>query len=113
MAEQQAEVEVSTIRDSKGLEGVFQTLWDRVRKAAELIDCLKEENRTLHGNSTRLEEQVAKLRRELIEKEETLRKMEEQHLQVLSHNNNLFSEEEKQALKSRIKELLTRINTHI
>jgi FtsZ-binding cell division protein ZapB len=113
LAEQQAEVEVSTIRDSKGLEGIFKTLWDRVRRAAELIDYLKEENRTLQGNCSRLEEQTAKLRKELMEKEETLREVKEQHLEAISHNNNFFSEEEKQALKSRIKELLGRINTHI
>lgn len=113
MTEQQAEIEVGSNRDSKGLEGIFRTLWDHVRKAAEVIDHLKDENRTLRSNNGQLEEQVGSLRTKLVEKEEALRQVKEQNLQVLNHSNNMLSEEEKQALKSRIKELITRIDSHI
>jgi hypothetical protein len=113
LTEQQVDVEVGSSRDSKGIEGIFRTLWDHVRKAAELIEHLKNENRTLHGTNVQLEEQMAALRAELMEKEEALRQAKEQNLQVLSHSNNLFSDEEKQILKSKIKELIVRIDSHL
>jgi DNA repair exonuclease SbcCD ATPase subunit len=113
LTEQEADIEVDSIRDSKGLEGIFRTLWDRVRKAAELIEHLKDENRALCSQNAQLEQQVASLKTELKEKQETLREINEQHQEVLSHSNNLYSEEEKEAVKSRIRELIARINSHL
>ena len=113
LTEQEADIEVDSIRDSKGLEGFFKTLWDRVRKAAELIEHLKGENRGLCSQNAQLEQQVASLKAELMAKQETLREVNEQHQEVLSHSNNLFTEEEKEAVKSRIRELIARINSHL
>jgi peptidoglycan hydrolase CwlO-like protein len=110
---QQVDIEVGRNRDSKGLEGVFRTLWDHVRKATELIEHLKDENRTLQGNNVRLEEQIAAIRTDLMEKEEALRQVKQQNLQVLNHSDNLFSDEEKQVVKSKIKELITKIDSHL
>jgi cell division protein FtsB len=113
LTEQEADIEVDSIKDSKGLEGIFRTLWDRVRKAAELIEHLKDENRNLCTQNAQLEQQVAGLNAELKVKQEALREINEQHQEVLSHSNNLFSEEEKEAVKSRIRELIARINSHL
>jgi DNA repair exonuclease SbcCD ATPase subunit len=113
LTEQEADIEVDSIRDFKGLEGIFKTLWDRVRKAAELIEHLKDENRALCSQNAQLEQQVASLKAELTEKEEALREINEQHQEVLSHSNNLFTVEEKEAVKSRIRELIARINSHL
>jgi DNA repair exonuclease SbcCD ATPase subunit len=113
LTEQQADIEVGSIRDSKGLEGIFRTLWDRVRQAAELIEHLKGENRTLRGNNTQLVEQVASLRTELKEREEALHEIKEQHQQALNRSNNVFPVAEKEAVKARIRELITKINSHL
>lgn len=113
MTEQQTDLEVAGIRDSKGLEAVFRTLWDRVKKAAELIQHLKEENRALLSRAQGLEEQVSYLKKELSEKGEALQQMKEQQHEALSRGNNLFSDEDKEALKLKIKELLSRINSHL
>jgi hypothetical protein len=113
LTEQQVDLEVGSNRDSRGLEGIFRKLWDHVRKAAELIEHLKNENRALHGTKVQLEEQIAALRTDLVEKKEAPRQVKEQNLQVLSHSNNSFSDQEKQILKSKIKELITRIDSHL
>lgn len=113
LTEQQTDIEVAGIRDSKGLEAVFRTLWDRVNKAAELIQHLKEENRALQSRAEGLEEQVSYLKNEVSEKEEALRQIKEQQQQALSRGNSLFSDEEKEALKLKVKELLSRINSHL
>ncbi len=112
LTEQQTELEVGSIRDSRGLEGVFRTLWERVKKAAELIEHLKEENRTLRSNTAQLEEQLSNLKNELMTKEGALREMNEERLQVLSSGDSLFSEQEREALKQRIRELIASINSH-
>lgn len=112
MTEQQTELEVGSIRDSRGLEGVFRTLWERVKKAAELIEHLKEENRTLRSNTAQLEEQLSNLKNELMTKEGALREMNEERLQVLSSGDSLFSEQEREALKQKIRELIASINSH-
>ena len=112
MTEQQTELEVGSIRDSRGLDGVFRALWDRVRKAAELIEHLKEENRALRSNTAQLGEQLSSLKNELMAKEGALREMDEQRLQALSSANSLFSEREKEALKQKIRELIAVINSH-
>lgn len=113
MTGQQADIEVANLRDSKGLEGTFRTLWDRVRKAAELIEHLKAENRSLCSKNAQLEQQLADLKAELGEKDEALRVVTEHHQEALSHSDNLFSESEKEAVKSRIRELIGKINSHL
>jgi len=110
---QQTDIGVANLKDSKGLEGAFRTLWDRVRKAAELIEHLKAENSALRSKTTQLEQRVADLKTELGEKVEALRVVTEHQQEVLSHGNNLFSESEKEAVKSRIRELIGRINSHL
>jgi len=114
LAEHQLDAEVGSVRESKAIEVVFKALWDRVKKAGEMIESLREERRNLQARVSALEEQVTRLTAELKGKEEDLRKLSDlEAKQVSQQNNTAFTVEEKEALKSRIKELLLRINSHL
>jgi chromosome segregation ATPase len=113
LTDQQTQFDVGSLRDSKGLEAVFKSVWDRVRKAAELIEGLKEENRSLRDRVSQLEDHLAGVKRELSEKDDAIRQLREQNLQAPVRGDNVISEEERDMLKSRIKELLTKLNSHL
>ena len=113
MAEHQVDTEIGSAKESKILEVVFKTLWDKVKRAAELIEQFREENKNLKANIENLEAQVSSLQKELNQKEETLREIKEQSIQEMSRNNSLLTEEEKEAFKARIKDLVVKINSHL
>lgn len=113
MVEHRVDTEVGSIQNSKGLEIAFKGLWERVRKVGETLEELREEKKSLQATVRALEEQVSNLRQELEQKEGRLRELKEAQLRVVSRNNLVFTVEEKEVLKGRIKELLAKINSHL
>lgn len=113
LAEPDLATEVSGGRDLKSLEGSLQTLWERARKVSELVLRLKRENQTLRQEVQDLQTTHAALKRELESGRQELQKVQQQLLQLQSNGSNIFTKEEKEALKARIKELIVKINSRL
>lgn len=113
MAESDLETEVSGGRDLKSLEGSLQTLWERARKVSDLVLRLKQENQDLRQEVGDLRNTQAALNRELESSRQDLQRIQEQLLQLQSNGSNIFTKEEKEALKARIKELIVKINSRL
>ena len=107
--------EVSSHADSQLLESVFKQLWDRIRAATELISHLREENKTYGGQAERLEGELVQLRAELNQKEQEIKrlKVDHAHLEGALGDNEVLTIEEKESLKGRIKDLISKINSHL
>ena len=107
--------EVNTHGDSQLLESVFKQLWDRIRAATELISHLREENQKYRSQTERLEGELARLRSESSQKEQEMKRLKLDHAELSGAlgDNDFLTTEDKEALKGRIKDLISKINSHL
>jgi peptidoglycan hydrolase CwlO-like protein len=96
-------------RDSKPLEDAFRGLWERVTRAGELIQNLREDRKALALQVEQLRNEIRTLQDELQKKDAQLRqtKVDAESASVLLANG------EREALAVRVKELLSRIDAYL
>jgi len=101
-------------RDLDAVENIVKSFWDRARAAATLITQLREETAGQTARLSELESQLLLLRRDLATKEQELKRLRAEHAQLLSANGHeLLSGEEREMLKSRIRDIIAKINSHL
>lgn len=110
---QQAEIDVGSSRGSRALENALTTLWEKARRASEIILGLREENRILQKKAADLEAELAAIKQSLDARSQEMRSLKEQFSVLQSHNNDSFSKEEKEALKAKIQELILKIDSYL
>lgn len=108
-----AEPFVVSERDMQALEASLEKLWEKARRVSDLLLRLKEENRELKGWVKELERQEAQLKADLRAREQELEHMRAEMIRLQSNGSQVFSQEEKEALKQRIKDLIGKINTRL
>lgn len=113
MPEQQVEPEVVVEKDTKSLESALQLLWEKAHRVSEVIVRLKEENAALHGRVGELEGVEKHLKQILADRERELEQAHQEASRIQSNGTDVFTKEEKEALKLRIKELITKINSRL
>ncbi len=123
--QQTAETEAAIAKDSQLLEEIFKPVWEKVRKAGELIHQLQGENgrlnhkladleRTSSQKIQSLEQDLTALREELLVREQELKKVRNENTQLIGDNGqHMFSHEEREILKERIRELIAKINSYL
>lgn len=112
-------------KDINVLDDVFKVIWERIRAATDLIGQLREERRMLTDQLREVEQSYADrlkafekeiiiLRSDLMTRDQELKRLRAQHTQLLNVNgHHSFSEEEREILKSRIRDLVTKINSYL
>ena len=131
MLEQLIDTEMTDKKGLKRLEEALQILWEKARHVSDVLLRLKAENKELQNRilSLELKEQHSteelqgrilslelKERRsmeELQHRERDLNEIRTQLAQAQSNGNSLFSKEESEVLKSRLKELIMKINSRV
>ena len=125
MNERQPELEVTMSRDANVLDDALKAIWEKARAVGEVITQLRGGNRILSERVSELERsnaeqlraserEIAALRSELLAKEQELKRLRVEHSQLLSANgHHSFSGEEREILRSRIRELITKINSYL
>lgn len=96
------------------LEIALRQMWEKVRTAGETLSKLQGENKDLTERNSEIDRQLAALRIDLAGKEQELKRLKAEHTQLLSTNGKgSLSDLEKENLKSKIRELIAKINSHI
>jgi chromosome segregation ATPase len=113
LPDEQVEPEVMSGNDIKSLESSLQALWEKARQVSEILVQLREKNVMLQGRVEELEESDQRLKQELQGREKELERVRQEALRLQSNGSNVLTKEEKEALKSRIRELITKINSHL
>ena len=115
MNQLQVEMDVKNYADSRTIESAFKQLWEKVRTAAELISQLRDENKTYKSQRENFESEINRLKAELTQKENELKRLkaDHNHLSQSMGGNNILTAEEKESLKTRIKDLISKINSHL
>jgi predicted RNase H-like nuclease (RuvC/YqgF family) len=96
--------------DSRHVETALKGLWEKARRAGELIAQLREENSALQSRVDALQDEVRKYQQELAAKEQMLAQASagaEAKRGVLMVNG------EREALATKVKDLLAKIEAYL
>ncbi len=113
MPEQLFDADTVEKRDLKQLEESLRVLWDKARHVSDALLHLKAENKELQGRLSSLELKERRWAEELQRRERDLEEVRNQLAQAQSNGKSLFSKEESEALKLRLKELIVKINSRL
>ena len=113
MPEQLIDAEMAEKKDLRQLEESLQSLWEKARLVSELLLRLKAENKELQGRLSSLELKERRWTDEIRQREQEIKEVHAQLAHEQSNGRSLFSKEESEALKSRLKELIVKINSRL
>jgi anion-transporting ArsA/GET3 family ATPase len=113
LPEQLIDTEMADKKDLKHLEESLQILWDKARRVSEVILKLKAENKELQSRISGLELSERRSMEELRRRENDLNEIRAELAKAQSNGSSLFSKEESEVLKSRLKELILKINSRV
>jgi chromosome segregation ATPase len=113
LSEQLFDTETTDKKDLKHLENSLQNLWEKARQVSDALLRLKTENKELQSRISSLELKERRSTEELQHRERDLDEIRTQLAKVQSNGSSLFSKEESEVLKSRLKELISKINSRV
>jgi hypothetical protein len=113
LPEQLVDAEAAEKKDLKQLEASLQALWEKARLVSESLLRFKAENRELQNRITSLEGKERQWSEELQRRERDLEEVRKQLAHAQSNGSGLFSKEESEVLKTRLKELIIKINSRL
>ncbi len=113
MPELQEEPVVVSERDLHTLESSLEKLWEKARRVSDLLIRLKDENQGLKERVRSLEQLESQLKTDLRTRELEVERLRSEALRLQSNGSQAFSQEEKEALKARVKDLITKINARL
>ncbi len=113
MPDQHVEAEVISGKDIRSLEASLETLWEKARRVSEVLVQTKEMSVGLRKRVEDLEAVEQRLMKDLVDKEREVERLRQEVLRAQSNGSNILTKEEKEALKARIKDLVTKISSHL
>ena len=113
MPEQLLDAETAEKKDLRQLEESLQSLWEKARRVSDVILRLKAENKELQSKLSSLELKERRWTEELRQREREIEEVRAKLAHAQSNGRSLFSKEESEALKSRLKELIVKINSRL
>jgi chromosome segregation ATPase len=96
--------------DTKAIDAWLKGLWDRAKKAAEVISRLREEKAELQTRVSTLEAELLRVKDELQKNEETLRAVSSE---PSGTDHSLLSNGEREQLSAKVKDLLAKLEAYI
>jgi predicted nucleic acid-binding Zn-ribbon protein len=114
VSQEPVEVELNIPRDHHLLEGVFKVVWEKTRATTDLIRQLRDEKAGLTRRLADLELDVQKLRTTAANQEQELKRIRAEHAELLNAgDDNVLSQDEKERLKSKVRDLIAKINSYL
>lgn len=114
MNETLPEVQVAVSNEPQALDAALKRLWEKIRNAGEMLRALRQEKKELSDRLAALERELDALRSESIVREQEMKRLRAERAQLLQADANVrFTDEEKEILKGRIRDLIAKINSHL
>jgi chromosome segregation ATPase len=102
------------VKDLGSLELALKTMWEKARAAADMIARLQSEKSELQITLRELERSASGLRSEMTAKDQELKRLRAEHAQLSNLDaKNVFSEEEKEMFRTKIRDMISKINSHL
>lgn len=99
--------------DARAVENVLKALWERVRRAAELIQHLREERQALLSQVEQLRKDVQQLQQELARRDQLLKSLQTERQHAPQADGLVFGNGERAELARKVKDLLAKIDAYL
>ena len=114
MNNRQVDTDVAVPKEAVTLDDTLRLAWDKVRAAVLLINQLREEKHELHSHVRELEQKVLVLSADILSKEQEVKRLRAEHTSLVSASaNNGFTLEDRENIKGRIRDLISKINSYL
>jgi septal ring factor EnvC (AmiA/AmiB activator) len=113
LPEQLIDTETTEKKDLRQLEESLHVLWEKARCVSDELLRLKSENKELQNRLSGLEEDKRRSTEELQRRERELEEIRAQLANAQSNGSSFFSKEDSEAVKVRMKELISKINSRL
>jgi len=100
-------------RALQGVEVGLRRLWEKARRAGELIAQLRAEKADLDLKVEQLEGEITQLKEQLAMKEELVRTMSEKESLAEATGGGIMVDGDREAFRTKVKELLARIDGYL
>ena len=107
------DTELASKRDLKHLADSIQMLWVKARRVSDLLLQVRAENHQLKTRSAELERSEREVKTRLEQREQELHKLRIEYVQLQSNGSSIYSKEEKEELRTKIKELISKSNSRL
>lgn len=105
-----AEIAHVPLGEAKAIDAWLKGLWDRAKKAAELIARLREEKVDLQTKVAFLEEELSRVKNELARNEDLVRSFSTERSEG---SQPLLSNGEREMLSAKVKDLMAKLDAYI
>lgn len=96
------------------VETILRDLWEKLRSSARNIHDVREERNALREKVSYLEQELENHKVGIQKKEKEIRALRAEHLQLVNSNGkNALTEEEREFLKTKIRDLIVKINSYL
>ena len=111
---QSTEIVETPAEDATRIETLLRDLWERLRASAQNVHDLREEKKMLLEKIAYIEQDLETHKVGLQKKENEARLLRAEHLQLVnSSGKNSLTDEEKEYLEGRIRDLIVKINSYL
>jgi peptidoglycan hydrolase CwlO-like protein len=111
---QQLGTDSKILSEQENIEVEIKRLWDKIRKTSEVIFMLRDELQTLKNQFSELQQKYDDAKNSIGIKEQEYSRLRAEYTRLGSNvGEETFSQQEKEALKNRISELIAKINSHL
>ena len=99
---------------TEDIENSLKSLWEKVRITTESIVQLRNEKQLLENERVGLEKEIMRLKHDILTNEQDIKRLKTEQLQMMnSKSSEVFTAQETEALKGRIRELIAKLNSHL
>jgi len=112
-AEQQPANAATVQSDVEAVEAALRGLWDRTRKAGELIAELRGENTSLRALVEGLRKDLEGLKHEVARKDEAIARLQAERAGEEAQRGAVLPNGERDALAARVRDLITRLDAYL
>jgi len=110
---QQVEIDNDQVKDGARIENAIKAFWEKAHAAADLLSQYRSEIHTYRERQKVIEKELQSLRNDLQIKDQEFKRLKAEHVQLTSSHDSGFTHEERENLRNRIKDLLSKINSHL
>jgi septal ring factor EnvC (AmiA/AmiB activator) len=112
-AEQQPANAATVQSDVAAVEAALRGLWDRTRKAGELIAELRGENASLRAQLEGLRKDLEVVKHEVARKDEAVARLQAQRAGEEAQRGAVLANGEREALAARVRDLIARLDAYL
>jgi chromosome segregation ATPase len=109
----QEDTELASKKELRHLAASIQELWTKARHVSDLLLQVRSENAQLKNRIAELERSEREVSSSLEQREQELHKLRVDYVQLQSNGSSIYSKEEKDELKTKIKDLISKINSRL